>query len=165
MKIDTNTFHVKHPDGPVDVLVIGAGHAGCEAALAAARRGARVRLITQNLDTIAKMSCNPAIGGVGKGHMVREIDAMGGAMGFVADASALQYRLLNRGKGPAVQATRAQCDRRLYHIRMRQVLADSPRPLIWPPAGEDGFHPPKQTAIPRPVPGDRCPRWLFPSPP
>lgn len=126
MKIDTNTFHVKHPDGPVDVLVIGAGHAGCEAALAAARRGARVRLITQNLDTIAKMSCNPAIGGVGKGHMVREIDAMGGAMGFVADASALQYRLLNRGKGPAVQATRAQCDRRLYHIRMRQVLADSP---------------------------------------
>jgi len=125
MKTNANMFHVKHPDGPVDVLVIGAGHAGCEAALAAARRGARVRLITQNLDTIAKMSCNPAIGGVGKGHMVREVDAMGGAMGLVADASALQYRLLNRGKGPAVQATRAQCDRRLYHIRMRQELADS----------------------------------------
>jgi len=118
-------FHVKHPDGPVDVLVIGAGHAGCEAALAAARRGARVRLITQNLDTIAKMSCNPAIGGVGKGHMVREIDALGGAMGVVADASALQYRLLNRAKGPAVRATRAQCDRRLYHMHMRRLLAES----------------------------------------
>jgi len=119
-------FHVKHPDGPVDVLVIGAGHAGCEAALAAARRGARVRLITQNLDTVAKMSCNPAIGGVGKGHLVREVDALGGAMGFVADKAALQYRLLNRGKGPAVQATRTQCDRRLYHISMRQTLALCP---------------------------------------
>jgi len=125
MAIKANMFHVKHPDGPVDVLVIGAGHAGCEAALAAAKRGARVRLITQNLDTIAKMSCNPAIGGVGKGHMVREVDALGGAMGFVADASALQYRLLNRGKGPAVQATRTQCDRRIYHMRMRKVLAES----------------------------------------
>ena len=120
-----NMFHVKHPDGPVDVLVIGAGHAGCEAALAAARRGARVRLITQNLDTIAKMSCNPAIGGVGKGHLVREVDALGGAMGWVADASALQYRVLNSGKGPAVRATRAQCDRRIYHMRMRQMLAES----------------------------------------
>jgi len=119
-------FHVKHPDGPMDVLVIGAGHAGCEAALAAARRGARVRLITQNLDTVAKMSCNPAIGGVGKGHLVREVDALGGAMGVVADQAALQYRLLNRGKGPAVQATRAQCDRRLYHMAMRQALALRP---------------------------------------
>jgi len=125
MTTNTNRFHVKHPDGPVDVLVVGAGHAGCEAALAAAKRGAKVRLISQNLDTVAKMSCNPAIGGVGKGHMVREVDALGGAMGLVADASALQYRLLNRGKGPAVQATRAQCDRRIYHMRMRQVLAES----------------------------------------
>jgi len=125
MKKSADLFHVKHPDGPVDVLVIGAGHAGCEAALAAARRGARVRLITQNLDTIAKMSCNPAVGGVGKGHMVREVDAMGGAMGFIADAAALQYRLLNRGKGPAVQATRVQCDRRVYHIKMRQLLSES----------------------------------------
>jgi len=120
-----NMFHVKHPDGPVDVLVIGAGHAGCEAALAAARRGARVRLITQNLDTIAKMSCNPAVGGVGKGHLVREVDALGGAMGEAADQAALQYRLLNRGKGPAVRATRVQCDRRLYHMSMRQMLASS----------------------------------------
>lgn len=117
-----NMFHVKHPDGPVDVLVIGAGHAGCEAALAAARRGARVRLITQNLDTIAKMSCNPAIGGVGKGHLVREVDALGGAMGCVTDRSAIQYRVLNQRKGPAVRATRAQCDRRHYHIHMRQLL-------------------------------------------
>jgi len=119
-------FHVKHPGGSVDVLVVGAGHAGCEAALAAARRGARVRLITQNLDTVAKMSCNPAIGGVGKGHLVHEVDALGGAMGVAADRAALQYRLLNRGKGPAVQATRAQCDRRLYHMHMRQILASCP---------------------------------------
>jgi tRNA uridine 5-carboxymethylaminomethyl modification enzyme len=115
-------FHVKHPDGAVDVVVIGAGHAGCEAAMAAARRGARVRLITQNLDTIAKMSCNPAIGGVGKGHLVREVDVMGGAMGEAADLAALQYRVLNKRKGPAVRATRAQCDRRLYHMAMRQML-------------------------------------------
>jgi len=118
-------FHVKHPDGPVDVLVVGAGHAGCEAALAAARRGARVRLITQNLDTIAKMSCNPAIGGVGKGHLVREVDALGGAMGLVADRSAIQYRILNQRKGPAVQATRAQCDRRIYHLSMRHILDET----------------------------------------
>jgi len=117
-----NMFHVKHPDGLVDVLVIGAGHAGCEAAMAAARRGAKVRLITQNLDTIAKMSCNPAIGGVGKGHLVKEVDALGGVMGLVADKAALQYRILNQRKGPAVQATRAQCDRRLYHIAMRHLL-------------------------------------------
>jgi len=123
---DNDMFHVKHPDGPIDVVVVGAGHAGCEAALAAARRGARVRLITQNLDTVAKMSCNPAIGGVGKGHLVREVDALGGAMGIAADQAALQYRLLNRGKGPAVQATRAQCDRRLYHMHMRQILASCP---------------------------------------
>jgi tRNA uridine 5-carboxymethylaminomethyl modification enzyme len=123
---DKHMFHVKHPDGPVDVVVVGAGHAGCEAALAAAHRGARVRLITQNLDTIAKMSCNPAIGGVGKGHLVREIDALGGAMGFVADKAAIQYRILNQRKGPAVQATRAQCDRRIYHIEMRSVLDATP---------------------------------------
>jgi len=112
---------VKHPDA-VDVIVVGAGHAGCEAAWAAASRGARVRLITQNLDTIAKMSCNPAIGGIGKGHLVHEVDALAGLMGVAADRSALQYRVLNRRKGPAVQATRAQCDRRIYHMVMRQLL-------------------------------------------
>lgn len=120
--MERSAFHVKHPDGVVDVLVIGAGHAGCEAALAAARRGARVRLITQNLDTIAKMSCNPAIGGLGKSHLVAEIDALGGAMALAADAAALQYRLLNRRKGPAVQATRVQCDRRHYHMYMHNLI-------------------------------------------
>ncbi|PIP02287.1 MAG: tRNA uridine-5-carboxymethylaminomethyl(34) synthesis enzyme MnmG [Zetaproteobacteria bacterium CG12_big_fil_rev_8_21_14_0_65_54_13] len=118
-------FHVKHPDF-VNVIVVGAGHAGCEAAWAAASRGATVRLITQNLDTIAKMSCNPAIGGIGKGHLVCEVDALGGLMGIAADRSALQYRRLNARKGPAVQATRAQCDRRLYHIAMRQLLDGNP---------------------------------------
>jgi len=112
---------VKHPD-IVDVIVVGAGHAGCEAAWSAANRGANVRLITQNLDTIAKMSCNPAIGGIGKGHLVHEVDALAGLMGVAADRSALQYRILNRRKGPAVQATRAQCDRRIYHMVMRQLL-------------------------------------------
>lgn len=116
---------MKHPDD-VDVIVVGAGHAGCESAWAAASRGARVRLITQNLDTIAKMSCNPAIGGIGKGHLVHEVDALGGLMGIAADRAALQYRVLNRRKGPAVQATRAQCDRRIYHMVMRQLLDSHP---------------------------------------
>ncbi|MBN4061399.1 tRNA uridine-5-carboxymethylaminomethyl(34) synthesis enzyme MnmG [bacterium AH-315-G11] len=115
-------FHVKHPDGMVDVIVVGAGHAGCEAAAAAARRGAKVRLITQNLDTIAKMSCNPAIGGIGKSHLVKEVDALGGLMGVCADKAAIQYRVLNQRKGPAVRSTRAQCDRRIYHMAMRELL-------------------------------------------
>jgi len=119
-------FHVKHPDD-IDVVVVGAGHAGCEAAWAAASRGAHVRIITQNLDTVAKMSCNPAIGGIGKGHLVHEVDALGGLMGMAADRAALQYRLLNRRKGPAVQATRAQCDRRIYHMAMREYLDAHPR--------------------------------------
>ncbi|MDQ6979034.1 MAG: tRNA uridine-5-carboxymethylaminomethyl(34) synthesis enzyme MnmG [Mariprofundaceae bacterium] len=106
----------------MNVLVIGAGHAGCEAAAAAARRGARVRLLTQNIDTIAKMSCNPAIGGIGKSHLVKEVDALGGLMGKAADRAALQYRVLNQRKGPAVQATRVQCDRMQYHLAMRDLL-------------------------------------------
>jgi len=117
---------VKHPDGEVDVIVVGGGHAGCEAAAAAARRGAIVRLITDQIDTIAKMSCNPAIGGIGKGHLVYEVDALGGLMGKAADLAAIQYRTLNQRKGPAVQATRAQCDRHLYHRAMVALLMAYP---------------------------------------
>ena len=92
-----------------DVLIVGGGHAGIEAALAAARVGASVGLLSQNLDTLGQMSCNPAIGGLGKGHMVREIDALGGAMGLNTDATAIQFRILNAKKGPSVRAPRAQC--------------------------------------------------------
>ena len=105
-----------------DVLVIGAGHAGVEAALAAARLGCQVAVLTQNLDTIGQMSCNPAIGGLGKGHMVREIDALGGIMGLNTDATAIQWRLLNRAKGPSVRAPRAQCDKKAYQFRIKHIL-------------------------------------------
>ncbi len=105
-----------------DVLVIGAGHAGVEAALAAARLGAQVAILTQNLDTMGQMSCNPAIGGLGKGHMVREIDALGGAMALNTDATAIQWRLLNRSKGPSVRAPRAQCDKKAYQFRIKHTL-------------------------------------------
>jgi tRNA uridine 5-carboxymethylaminomethyl modification enzyme len=105
-----------------DVIVGGAGHAGCEAAMIAAQRGAKVLLLTWNLDTIAQMSCNPAIGGQAKGQIVREIDALGGAMAINADKTAIQFRLLNASKGPAVQSPRAQCDKRAYQLRMKSVL-------------------------------------------
>jgi len=105
-----------------DVIVVGSGHAGCEAAHVAAKMGASVLLMTMDLDTIGKMSCNPAIGGVAKGHMVREIDAMGGAMGRVADRAAIQYRMLNASKGPAVWSPRAQSDKRAYQAEMRALL-------------------------------------------
>jgi tRNA uridine 5-carboxymethylaminomethyl modification enzyme len=105
-----------------DVIVIGSGHAGVEAALSAARLGCATLLLTQNLDTVAQMSCNPAIGGLAKGHIVREIDALGGAMGTNADATGIQYRMLNRTKGPSVRAPRAQCDKKAYQFRMKAVL-------------------------------------------
>ncbi|MGA1982652.1 MAG: tRNA uridine-5-carboxymethylaminomethyl(34) synthesis enzyme MnmG [Acidobacteriaceae bacterium] len=105
-----------------DVAVVGAGHAGCEAAMAAARMGLRTALFTLNLDLIAQMSCNPAIGGIAKGHLVREVDALGGVMGEVADACGIQFRLLNTSRGPAVWSPRAQCDKALYRVKMREVL-------------------------------------------
>jgi tRNA uridine 5-carboxymethylaminomethyl modification enzyme len=105
-----------------DVAVVGSGHAGIEAALAAARIGCRTLMLTQNLDTIGQMSCNPAIGGLAKGHIVREIDAMGGAMGLNADTTGIQFRMLNRTKGPSVRAPRVQCDKKAYQFRMKAVL-------------------------------------------
>ena len=113
-----------------DVLVVGAGHAGCEAAVAAARMGMRTAIFTLNLDLIAQMSCNPAIGGIAKGHLVREVDALGGVMGEVADAVGIQFRLLNTSRGPAVWSPRAQCDKALYRVKMREVLESQPNLFI-----------------------------------
>ena len=114
-----------YPDG-YDVVVVGAGHAGCEAALAAARMGARVPVLTGSLDMVAQMSCNPAIGGVAKGHLVKEIDALGGEMASVIDATGIQFRRLNASKGPAVRSTRAQADKRRYRETMRARLERCP---------------------------------------
>src|SRR3954469_7540089 len=109
-----------------DVIVVGAGHAGCEAARACARMGLRTALFTLNVDLIAQMSCNPAVGGIAKGHLVREIDALGGVMGELTDAVGIQFGLLNTSRGPAVWSPRAQCDKKQYRIRMREWLDNEP---------------------------------------
>src|SRR6266568_492614 len=127
-----------------DVAVVGSGHAGIEAALAAARIGCRTLMLTQNLDTIGQMSCNPAIGGLAKGHIVREIDAMGGAMGINADATGIQFRTLNRSKGPSVRAPRAQCDKKAYQFRMKAILERAANLDL------------KQATVSRVIAGDGC---------
>src|SRR5262249_43811973 len=109
-----------------DVVVVGGGHAGCEAAVACARMGLATALLTVKLEDIARMSCNPAIGGIAKGHMVRELDAMGGVMGAVTDRAGIQFKMLNRGRGPAVWSPRAQCDKPRYSAEMRLLLEGVP---------------------------------------
>src|SRR5208283_5273603 len=151
-----------------DVVVVGAGHAGCEAAMAAARMGLKTALYTINLDLIAQMSCNPAVGGIAKGHLVREVDALGGVMGEVIDSVGIQFRLLNTSRGPAVWSPRAQADKKQYRAKMRQVLESEPNLRIKQaevvdlvleeaPVGANGEAPPveAQSLVPR-----RCVRGI-----
>ncbi|MEA1398299.1 tRNA uridine-5-carboxymethylaminomethyl(34) synthesis enzyme MnmG, partial [Salmonella enterica subsp. enterica serovar Newport] len=115
---------------PFDVIIIGGGHAGTEAAMAAARMGQQTLLLTHNIDTLGQMSCNPAIGGIGKGHLVKEVDALGGLMAKAIDQAGIQFRILNASKGPAVRATRAQADRVLYRQAVRTALENQPNLMI-----------------------------------
>ena len=127
-----------------DVIVIGGGHAGCEAATAAANMGARTCLVTMDMNKIAQMSCNPAVGGIAKGQIVREIDALGGNMGLVTDKTAIQFRMLNRSKGPAVWSPRAQCDRGKFIWEWRNVLDNTPNLDIWQDQAEELIVEPSQ---------------------
>src|SRR5690348_572619 len=120
-----------------DVIVVGGGHAGTEAALAAARKGAQTLLLSHNIETLGQMSCNPAIGGIGKGHLVKEIDALGGAMARAADLAGIHFRILNASKGPAVRATRAQADRVLYKQAIRSMLENQPNLTLFQQAVDD----------------------------
>ncbi|MBR5055875.1 MAG: FAD-dependent oxidoreductase, partial [Bacteroidales bacterium] len=117
--------------GKYDIIVIGAGHAGCEAAVAAARLGSKVLLVTMDMGKTAQMSCNPAMGGIAKGQIVREIDALGGYSGLVTNASTIQFRMLNRSKGPAMWSPRAQCDKTRFSMNWRYVLENTPNLDIW----------------------------------
>jgi tRNA uridine 5-carboxymethylaminomethyl modification enzyme len=128
-----------------DVIVVGGGHAGTEAALAAARMGANTLLLSHNIETLGQMSCNPSIGGIGKGHLVKEVDALGGAMALATDEGGIQFRILNSSKGPAVRATRAQADRILYKAAIRRMLENQPNLWLFQQAVDDlmveGGHP------------------------
>jgi tRNA uridine 5-carboxymethylaminomethyl modification enzyme len=114
-----------------DVIIVGGGHAGCEAAHAAATLGSKVLLVTQNLETLARMSCNPAMGGVAKGQIIREIDALGGMSGIITDASTIQFRMLNKSKGPAMWSPRAQCDRKVFEKEWRKGLEGNKNIDFW----------------------------------
>jgi len=126
-----------HDSQRYEVIVVGGGHAGTEAALASARLGARTLLLTHNIETLGQMSCNPAIGGIGKGHLVKEIDALGGLMARATDHAGIQFRILNASKGPAVRATRAQADRLLYKQAVRSVLESTPNLTLFQQAVND----------------------------